>query len=380
MRRAISGALVVALALAACSSGGDDDKGGAAKHATPTTIGRAGSVRDSTVPSIAIGEPLDSYAVTYRVETARDGAVRTSTATLAVDRPFRSRLELRSGSTVESLSVADFSLRGTRTATGGATVLTAVPAAAPDDVRTDLVAGEGTGEVRTVLRRRCEVHRFGAPLLGGGDRVVHGAAVDACIDAEGLVLEQVARRGRSITSRWVATEVDTSAHLGAADVSLPDVAVKAADDGGGSVQPIDPASAPQGTFWQLDAPPAGFVRRGRYAVVPPQSARLDDENTRAKVVAGIVDVFVRGRDVLIVDQGGTLGQVPPFGTDPNSTLVDAGELARNAEWFLTPTGAELRALLPPGHYVKVLGTLTPDEIIAVARQLHPIEGQGITYR
>ena len=371
MTRAAAVVLVVALALSACS--GDDDD---SAPATKTSIDRAGSTRVEGASSVDIGTPLDGYAVTYRVERVRKGTVAESMATLTVERPFTSRLETSAG----ALTVADFAYLGTQPASGDPTVVTAAPAAAPSDVRADLVAGDGTGEVREVLDRRCEIHRVGAPVLGGNGELVAGDDVDLCIDADGVLLEQVARKGSTITERWVATKVDTDATLATDAVRLKGIEATPAAEGGGSVQEIDPATAPPGTFWQLDTPPEGFIRKGRYAVVPPQAASTDDTNTRSQVVAGVSDVFVRGRDVLIIDQGGTLGGVPPFGVHPGATSVDLGEVAKVAEVFATPTGFEARALLPPGHYVKVIGTLPVEELIAIARQLHPIDGQGITYR
>jgi hypothetical protein len=361
----IGGTLALAL-LAACSGGGGTE-----------TIGRDGSVRVDTPEAVAIGEPPDTYAITYRVEELVGDRVRTSTATLTVDRPFRSRLETRDGGTVVSLRVADFGYSGAKSERASALVVTAAPAAASGDVRTELLV-EGAGrEVRRVAGAVCQVHRFGAPLLAG--EVAPGDDVDECIDGDGLILEEIVRSSGVITRRWVAASIGHSPRVDDADFRLSDVKPLPTAEGGGSVQAVDPTSAPPGTFWQLDEPPPGFTRRGRYAVVPPQSARADDPETRSQVVAGVVDVFTRGPDVLLIDQGGTLGQVPPFGTQPGSDLVDLGALAKTGEWFPTPTGAEVRALIPPGRYVKVSGSLPADDLIAIARSLRPIEGTGLTY-
>lgn len=378
MRRAGTALVLVAvLTTAACGGGGNDNDD--ASPRTTVTISRAGSSRVTTTDHIAMGAPPRTYEVRYRVAEAHGGRVTSTTARLLVDRPFRTRLEIREGDREVSLRVAHLGYLGTRTGSR-ARVLTASPAPSFEGMRPDLVLTDATGEVRSVLGRECEVHRLGAPLLDNDGKLVPGDTVDVCVDAGGLVLEQVERAAGEIRRRWLATAIDETTTVKDADVRLAGVARQSPQQGGGSLQEIDPTTAPPGTFWQLDTPPPGFQRVGRYAAVPPQAARTDDENTRAQVLAGIVDVFTRGGDVLMVDQGGTLGQVPPFGVADNSTAVDLGELAKSGEWYPTPTGFEVRALLPPGRYVKVVGTLPVEDLIAVARALHPITGTGITYR
>lgn len=372
-------ALVAVMIAAACGGANGNKTDDGASPRTTVTIGRAGSRRVTTTDHVAMAAPPRAYAVRYRVEQAYGGRVTTTTATLLVDRPFRTRLEIRGGAREVSLRVAQLGYLGTRTGSR-ARVLTASPAASFEAMRPDLVLTDTAGEVRSVLGRACEIHRLGAPLLDNNGTLVPGDTVDVCVDAGGLVLEQVERADGEVRRRWLATAVDETATVKDADVRLAGVTPQSPQEGGGSLQEIDPTTAPPGTFWQLDAPPPGFQRVGRYAVVPPQTARTDDENTRSQVIAGIVDVFTQGGDVLIVDQGGTLGQVPPFGAADNSTGVDLGELAKSAEWFPTPTGFEVRALLPPGRYVKVVGTLPVEDLIAVARSLYPITGTGITYR
>ena len=85
--------------------------------------------------------------------------------------------------------------------------------------------------------------------------------------------------------------------------------------------------------------------------------------------------------VIVINQGGTLGQVPPaLPTVTGTAGVDLGALAKAAESYAMPWGAELRALLPPGRFVLIGGTLPSGDLVDIARQLHEIQGQGITYR
>jgi hypothetical protein len=373
MRRLV--ALLVAGALLASCSGGDDDD-----DASPTkaTIGRAGSVVVDTPASVEVGEPLDAYAVTYQVEETDGDAVRTTSARLLVDRPYRSRLETLDvdGQRV-ALRVVDFARSEQVEADEDAKAYAPVPGPSPDDVRGDLLA-PADGEVREVAGRRCQVHRFGAPVLAG--RVIAGDTTDTCIDAEGIVLEEVVTAESGITSRWLATDVDPSPTFDDADFRIDGATVVSADDGGGSVQEVRPDSSTPGTFYVLDAPPAGFEHRGRYAVVPPQAARPDDENTRAHVIAGVADVYERGIDVLVIEQGGTLGQVAPFGNEPNRTSIDAFDNVPGvADAGPMVFGGEVRVLVPPGRYVKVSGTLPVDELVAITRSLRATEGTTLVY-
>lgn len=371
MRRSLRVLLALPVVISACS-GNDDDA------PAPDRIGRDGSTVVDGADDVEIGAPLDAYAITYRVEELAGDEVQTTTATLIVQRPFRSRLEIRDGETVVQRRVADFAYLAEQPGDGDPTVFAAVPAPAPNDVRADLAVDDAGGEVRRVAGRECQVHALGAPLMDGD--VVEGDTTESCIDADGLLLEEVVTDGDLITARWVATDVDTSPTIVDDDFFFGGVEPLPAAAGGGSVQEVMPTSQSLGTFFELDDPPAGFTHRGRYAVVPPQLANPDDPETRAQVIAAVVDVFERGRDVVVIDQGGTLGQVPPFGADPNGVLVDdIGEVGALGESIRTAAGGEIRVLRPPGRYVRVAGTLPVADLVAIARSLRAVEGTGLVY-
>jgi hypothetical protein len=372
VRRLIAAALVVA-AVAACSGGGDDTE---AAKPEPESIGRAGSEVVADATSVAADAPVAAYRVRYRIEEQDGDRVRVSRADLDVRRPFQSRLVTRRGDTIVAERVGDFGYLGQRTAKE-TKVLVAEPGPAPDDIRGDLFDA-GDGEVRRVAGRLCQVHHFGAPLFGG--QVVPGDTTDTCIDGAGIVLEEVVYNGKRILSRWLAQRVDGPPGDDVA-FDLGDVDPVPPEEGGGTLQEVEPTSQSLGTFFELTALPEGFTHRGRYAIVPPQAATTDDENTRSQVIAGVADVYVRGIDVFVIDQGGTLGQVPPFGVHPNSDSVDdLGAVGVLGESFRTPNGAEVRTLIPPGRYVRVFGTLRVDDLVAIARSLEPVQGTGLVYR
>src|SRR5206468_3371693 len=97
--------------------------------------------------------------------------------------------------------------------------------------------------------------------------------------------------------------------------------------GGGVVHAVTAGSRTPGSFWELGSPPRGFSYRDRYAVVPPQGA-IADPRQRSSVIATVDDIWVKGPDVLIVEQGGTLGGTAPFARDPNARRLRVGVLGR----------------------------------------------------
>jgi hypothetical protein len=360
VRRVVIAVVLLALA-AACS---DDDE--------PATIDRDGSEVVSSPATVEVGAPVDSYRITYRVQQRDGDDVLERDAVLTVRRPWQSRFEIE-----DILRVADFAYFGEEEPGDETEVVTAVPTPAPGDVRADVIDLGETDDVRRVAGRLCAVHRFGASLLDG--LYVEGDTVEDCIDEEGLVLEEITYLDGEPDTRRVATDVVIDPPDDVA-FEIDGIEPRSADDGGGSIQEIEPTSAPPGAFWELAAAPDGFEHVGRYAMVPPQAARLDDEESRPRYIAGVVDVWARGVDVVIVDQGGTLGQVPPFGVDPHGEPInDLGEVGVTGELVRHPFGAEVRILIPPGRFVKVRGTLPVDDLLDVVRSLRPIEGTGLVY-
>ena len=373
MRTRLLVAALVTVALVACAGDddGDDEDAATTSSTTPTT-----STANVT---------LAAYEITYDVEDREpaDGDAPITSARLLVQRPYRSRLTTFAGDEVVSDRAADFSVLAEADAAGEVRIVTPLPAPAPGDVRAELVFGDDEpDDTRRLAGRRCDVHALGDSLLDGTVVPADSGArpTEVCIDGDGLVLEEVVRVDGEVVRRWAATAVDVTPTIGD-DAFALDGDVVPATEGGGSVQEVEPTSSPPGSFWVLEEPPAGFVHRGRYAVVPPQEARPDDPQTRARVVAGVVDVWTdeAGTGLLLVDQGGTLGRVPPFGTQPHSELVDVGEVGANGELIATPTGFEVRVLIPPGRYVRVAGTLPSAVLLELVRSLREVDGTSLVY-
>ena len=344
----------VLVALLACSGRGDD--------APP-----------EPEPPFSIGAPSAPYRVVYDI----DGA---GTETVEVRPPFESRIDASTGATqLTGLDRIRFENDG------DPLVVAREPGLAPPHVRIGAVLDDALGaglvelgEEKEIIDRRCRVVRSGAPLAAGPlVAITDDDHVDTCIDADGIVLEELVVAGGDVALRRIATSVDLDVELDDArfdpgPITLP------ADEGGGAALRVDPSSGDVGPFWVLPAnePPAGFERVARLSIVPPQPERFANDDPRT--VAGTADVFRRGRtDAVVVWQGGTIGRADAYAPADGAT-VDGGELG-DGEVLLSALGTELRFPQPRGRFVHVIGTLPTDDLLAIARSLIETEGTGLVY-
>jgi hypothetical protein len=351
----------------------------------PATIGRSGSTALASGQPVLPHDRVATYVIEYRLEERVSSAVRTSTETVSVRRPFDGRIDTRTGGKRIALDVWTLGRSSSRRSDADALVTEWPPQVAGADVRLEPALSDALRagvlqrrERRRVAGRTCQVFR-------GGDRVIAATMVrpapstyvDTCVDADGLVLEELRVVDGKRDLRRVALRVRKDAAL--ADAAFA-VGPKTIDvpSGGGSTRPVDPASTPPGQFWQLDAPPAGFTPLGRYAIVPPQPENFTDATREGMRRAGVVDVYVRGIDVVFVERGGTLKGADPWTVDPANPTVDLGAVGPG-EIVLTPRGVEVRALTGGGHYVRVFGTLPASDLAAIARQLHAVAGTALRY-
>jgi hypothetical protein len=201
-----------------------------------------------------------------------------------------------------------------------------------------------------------------------------------CIDKQGIVLLT-----RTANSVEVVTKLTTGTETKTAEQLAHPLAKGFVNSDRGSIRPLDPDTAPEGaTDYSLDAPPDGFAFVGRYAVVP-LTAEILKRNSR-QVVAGVVDVYVRGADAVIVERGGKLDATDVGEQDLGSLIgahdVDLGALG-NGKAGIGGNGAfgyrEVRATPSKGRYVVVAGTLPEDELVALARSLHGWPGDGMRF-
>lgn len=219
---------------------------------------------------------------------------------------------------------------------------------------------------RRVLGQTCRDYRVGKASY--------------CVNSNGVVL-----------ASNDGTRVEIARHLQLLEPPAPPSELTSKLAGGfndpnrGSLRPIDPtASAPGAIDWSLPRPPAGFTLVGRYAVVALTAAVLARNNR--KIAAGIVDVYVRGIDSVIVDRGGRLDSSDVTDEDlgplTNPREVELGELGAGQVGIggLGPFSyREVRAVPAKGRYVVVAGTLPADELVTLARSLQPKPGTSLKY-
>ncbi|MBA3652856.1 MAG: hypothetical protein H0W70_01530 [Actinobacteria bacterium] len=332
----------------------------------------AGCTNSSPAAQQRIGLPGPAavplgYHVTYRV-TAPGGAVTTEQ--LWVHRPFESDNRSLRGATVISVVVARLGRQLVRAGDAISGVLEVAVNAAPGDVRIDAVAKQalraGTlqaGSEMRVAGRRCRVYRSLHDLTSTGLTGVPRSTdhVDTCIDSAGVVLDvRTVTNGRSAEKR--AVEVT----LGVAASPPGDYATIGTripfENGGGRITALtDTSRPPGGAFWSLATPPPGFAHLGRFAVVPPQP-RVSVGQPPTSIATAIDDVFVRGPDVIVVEQG----HRPRAAMD--GPPVELGALGRG-RLVLSGVASSVTAQLRGSAYVEVRGTVAPSVLASVARSL-----------
>lgn len=358
----------------------------------PERIGRDGSTEMTDGAPVTIERVPDAWRIVYRLEEQSGDDVRVSTDRFEVRRPFESRFETWDGAPpgddVVTTRIAAFARFATREPgqDGGDAAFVVPPRPSPHDVRLDaaLDAALDAGlierrERREVAGRPCQVYRtfqgLGGPLrLPEDEQLEH---VDSCVDEAGLLLEEVRVVDGAAIQRRLAVEVEEEPTLGDErfETGTQDIPVR---EGGGQVREMVPDSRPPGPFYELSEPPAGYRKVGRFSVVPPQPENFSDPLRIAFRRAGVSDVWVRGVDVIVVDQGGTLQGEAPFEVDPDNPTVEIEGLG-TAEVIVAGSASEVRVLLSGGRYVQAYGTVAPEELADLLRRLVEVEGGTLEF-
>lgn len=382
--------VLLAGALAGCT--GDD---GSAPVTTTTT---RPTTTSTTRPAVEVsdgdldlvGDRSGPWEIVYLVEDLVDDGTTPVRERVVVRPPFDSRLEGLAGDgegdEVTSVQVSTFD----RLRVGGLTdalVVQRVPGLAVSDVRLAPVlrAGIEAALIDVVGRddvagRPCLEVRTGT-LLGAGRLQAIGGDEEAisCVDADGLVLRETLVIDGEPSLRRTAIEVRASVEPDEADFDVEGV-LAPVDQGGGSVLPVDPDRGALGDFWVLPdrAVPDGMAFLGRWAVVEPAPERFTGDPERGSPVAGTVDVWVDGAQLLVLYQGGTRDGDAAHAAVEEAIPVDAGDLGE-AELVLSATGSEVRASAGGGRFVHVIGTLDPESLVRVAAALQRTTGEGLEY-
>jgi hypothetical protein len=335
-----------------------------------------------------------AYSVTYSVTT--HGAA-TTTERLWVRRPFDSvditYTDPAPGATASLVTVYRLGVQVLKAVDAQGGLLHIPAAAAPADVRADLVVPAAlrahklklVGHSR-VLGRSCQVFRSATPLRAGPLPTLRSTSTyaDTCIDASGIVVRETQVSGGHRVFERRAIQVAT----GDSAVATAQFAMTGTptpyDAGGGAFTPLTLSSRPPGGSWAIQQSPSGFTHLGRFAVVPPQPQLFGQGGNGygsmglpGGLVTEMDDVYIRGADVVVLQQGSTLNGAI-FTAPANGASVDLDRLG-DGQLLIAANGTTVAA--EPGNrktFVRLSGTLPPDQLVAMMRALTRQPGGTLT--
>ena len=334
-------------------------------------------------PALRVTEVATSYRAVFRVENRARELVIT-TERIWVRRPFQSRIESYAGPPPgtgrPTVRQSVFGVLTSRSPRAEPLNVAAPPSVATGDVRVDPVLQDALDD-RTILRRerrevygrQCQIYRAGGPVFAGDvERYepAQGNYADFCVDRNGIVVEEYwVYRGRLIQRR-VAVELEIDPAI---DTSIFRIDVEPTQGAArGVVERLDPEDVDETGLWTLPATPSGFKSLGRYGVVIPQAAVPNvGGQPQGPGPSSTTDVYVRGPDLLVVDQDPSLLAVVENETRPTRKVDIEG--LEDAELIIDARMSEVRGISPDGSVVRIFGTLSPDELLGLARRLRPQE-------
>ena len=359
------------LGVAAWWSGRDDPRAGS------KVLSRGG-------PALRITDVPTSYRAVFHVDNRAGDDLVTTTERVWVRRPFQSRIETYAGPPPGNrLSTTRHSAFGVLTSRGTNAEplnIAAPPSLASGDLRIDASLREAVAddtilrrERREVFGRQCQVYRAGGPVSAGDiERYVprSGNYADLCVDRNGIVVEEAWVYRNELIQRRAAVEVEIDPAI---DRRVFEIDIDPSEGQfRGSVERLDPDEVDTEGLWVLPDLPRGFETLGRYGVVIPQAAL---PQTGGQVPgpgpSSTTDVYVRGPDLLVVDQDPSLVRFLQEAS-PGAREVDLPNLG-DAMLIVDARMSEIRGQTADGSVVRLFGTLAPSELIDLARQLRPQE-------
>jgi hypothetical protein len=336
---------------------------------------------DDGLPPVGRSAPTD-YRILYAVTTPDS----TSTEERIVHRPFGARITTRDASgQVSSQRWSDLGRLTTRSQGDEAIRIDTAIAPAASDMRPDLFTGPMTDLKRLAAGSSTDIGGRPCTRSSEGEKVATAGQADQslgdtgslpvkvtrCVDAQGLVLEErwASPGGRNLLTKR-AVELELGDDVPAIDEPkaqlLPD------EQGNGSVRQVAAdAPVPFAESFHL-ATPKGFTFVGRYAVVPARIARSSGAAVADPGVALYTDVWRRGPDVLLLDQGTTTSGSAPFDSSTKVGPIDVTGLGA-AELAVDLRVAEVRFTRPGGGFVRLAGTLAPPELVRLAAKVTQVQ-------
>ncbi len=325
---------------------------------------------------LAITSAPAAYRIRYKIESYPTGKSAGSkpavtTEDVTIRRPFDGRIVERVGPPPGGALQLDIrsmlGLRGDYSKADAVQVTSDAPAPAVGDMRLDaalddLVAGGflEPRERRTALGRPCQVYRTGLALESlSVSKAAKDSYSDSCVDASGLLLEELSVSAGKLSTRVTAVELDEHPDLAAGTFTI-EGEPKGLDAGGVDLGRIDPSTPLPAQLFRFPSPPTGFVIQGRFVLTVPDQ----DGTPRPRYL----DVFANGKDLLLIEQG-------PKATEPEAPVLPGTDVAAGAlgEATIVPGLAGNILTAHPGAdwFVKVTATLTPDALQSAVSGLKP---------
>ncbi len=334
-------------------------------------------------PALRISNVPGSYRIVARIDDRAGDETVTTTERAWFRRPFQSRIETFSGPppgrTRRSVRQGAFGVLSSVSPNAAPLNIAAPPSLASGDIRVDAVLREAVADRTILLRERrevfgrtCQIYRAGGPVFAGDlERYVprSGDYADFCVDRNGIVIEEAwTFKGRLIRRR-AAVDVDINPPMSKElfEIDTPENP----DINRGAVQRIDDARPVRGLF-VLPETPTGFEELGRYGVVIA-SAAVPNPGGGTPTGPGpssTSDVYVRGPDLLVVDQDPSLVRLFQQESRPSREIKLPN--LRNAQLIVDARMSEVRARAGD-TVVRIFGTIPPSELVKLAQQLSPTE-------
>jgi hypothetical protein len=337
------------------------------------------------------GDPLEiddiptTYRAVYRYENRAGGKLVLTSEKVWVRRPFAARIESYAGPVARGRpTTLRQSVFGTLVNDSEGTAeplnIAVPPSIASGDLRPDVIIEEALEsrqlfirEQREIIGRRCQVYRAGSSMLAGDvPRFEAGSGdyADVCIDKHGIVLEEYWVQDDRPIRRRIATQLDVDIPLDRTlfTIEVPETpGIKR-----GVVSRLTKPQKDVGPLWTLPKAPKGFDKLGRYAVVIAADAVPNPTGgTPPPPPTSTSDVYVRGPDLVVVDQDPSLAGLIGFEGRPTQDIEL--ENLENGKLIVDARMTEVRGVAEDGSVVRVLGTLPSDELIALANRLKPQE-------
>jgi hypothetical protein len=208
--------------------------------------------------------------------------------------------------------------------------------------------------------------------------------VDLCIDASGLILEEITVVGGNFQEHIVATSVNEAPSI-TADTFKKLADPPALSASGNTLTDLDASKAPVAGYWGFTTLTAGYTLKGRFTfaqniadpaaetgstapATTPATASTATTVAKTIIVPSYVDVFTNGSDYIVIHQG-PASVVPT--DDASAATATTSALLGSVKTASGVTGTTM-LITPPNPaswFVEVSGSLSKSALAAITETL-----------